>query len=159
MKRTYQPKCRRRKRKHGFLKRMSTTAGRAVIKRRRLRKRRKISAWSSRTRMKRLKKSWEYKRVYRRGQALVSRKIVLYSYPNRTGESRIGFSISKKVGKSVQRNRIKRIYGEAFRQIYDQIKPGYDFVIVARKAAVDVSFAQAREELLNLCRKRKLLNN
>ncbi|HOB28668.1 MAG: 50S ribosomal protein L34 [Dethiobacteria bacterium] len=43
MKRTYQPKRRRRKRKHGYLKRMSTNAGRDIIRKRRRRMRRKVS--------------------------------------------------------------------------------------------------------------------
>ncbi len=105
----------------------------------------------------RLKKNWEFKWVYRNGRTVVSRNIVLYYCPNGIDFNRIGFSISKKVGKSVVRNRIRRIYREAFYKVEDQLKKGYDFILIARKPAVDVTFHEACKELFNLCRKGKLL--
>ncbi len=105
----------------------------------------------------RLKKNWEFKRVYRKGRAVVSRNVVLYYCPNGNSYNRIGFSISKKVGKSVVRNKIKRIYREAYLRIEEKLYKGYDFILIARKPAVDVSFQEACKELFSLCRKAKLL--
>ena len=104
-----------------------------------------------------LKKGWEFKRVYRHGRIAVTKNIVFYYLSNQLEKNRVGFSISKKVGKSVQRHRIKRLYLEALRLLQEQLVQGCDFVVVARKAAVTVTFLQAREELYNICRKKKLL--
>jgi len=105
----------------------------------------------------RLKKNWEFRRVYRHGKTVVSRNIVLYYCPNKLGYNRIGFSISKRVGKSVVRNRIKRIYREAYYQLENKLHQGYDFILIARKPAVDVTFHEASKELYNLCRKKNLI--
>ncbi len=105
----------------------------------------------------RLKKNWEFRRVYRKGRTVVSKNIVLYYCNNGTNYNRIGFTISKKVGKSVTRNKIKRIYREAFYKIEDNLKKGFDLVLIARKPAVDVNFHDACKELFNLCRKGRLI--
>ncbi len=107
----------------------------------------------------RLRKSWEFKRVYKKGKTVVSRNIVLYYCKNNLTYNRIGFSISKKVGKSVVRNKIKRIYKEAFYQlnVNGKLRKGYDFILIARKPAVDVNYYEACKELYTLCRKKNLL--
>src|SRR5690606_27441140 len=70
----------------------------------------------------RLKKSWEFRKVYRHGKALVSENIVLYYFFNRDNiKNRVGFSISRKIGNSVLRHRMKRVYSEAFREIQGQL--------------------------------------
>lgn len=107
--------------------------------------------------LQRLKKNWEFKRVYRNGRTVVSRNIVLYYCPNDKEYNRIGFSISKKVGKSVIRNRIRRVYKEAFKAVDKYLAKGYDFILIARKPAVDASFRQASKELYNLCRKGQIV--
>lgn len=107
--------------------------------------------------LQRLKKNWDFRRVYRHGRTVVSQNIVLYYCPNGMEINRIGFSISKKVGKSVVRNRIKRRYREAFLMLEGQLHKGYDLVLIARKPAANVSFHEAFKELRNLCRKGQLL--
>ena len=108
--------------------------------------------------LSRLKKSWEFKKVYRSGRTVASKNIVLYYCRNGLDYNRIGFSIRKKVGKSVTRNRIRRIYREACLFIADKLQIGYDFIIIARKPAADVGFHEPCKEMHNLCRKAQLLS-
>lgn len=104
----------------------------------------------------RIRKSWEFNKIYRRGRTVVSKNIVLYYCPNGLAYNRIGFSIRKKVGKSVVRNRIRRIYREVLRNMDKQLLQGYDFIIIARKPSAGVSFADATKELYYFCRKARL---
>lgn len=96
-----------------------------------------------------LKLNHIFRRLYRtNGQA--NSCLVLYARKNRTGTNRVGITVSKKLGKAVVRNRVRRRLREAYRLNEEQFLPGYDIVIVARSRAVDVSFQKLTESLLTL---------
>ena len=105
----------------------------------------------------RLKKSWQFRKIYKEGDKYFSKLFILYVLPNDTQENRLGLTVTKKVGISVQRNRIKRVIREAFR-LLEGIAPGNDLVVVARKSAVNLKYSQARESLIYLLHRARILS-
>ncbi len=84
-------------------------------------------------RKRRLSRSADFERVYRQGRSVSNRFLVLYAFPQGVeSESRVGISVSRKIGGAVVRNRVKRLLREAFRALDDRVRAGHDFVIVAR---------------------------
>ena len=84
--------------------------------------------------------------------------LVLYARKNRTGINRVGITVSKKLGKAVVRNRVRRRIREAYRLNEELFLPGWDIVIVARSRAVEVSFQKLTESLLSLSEAAGILN-
>ncbi|MCM8711926.1 ribonuclease P protein component [Clostridium sp. SYSU_GA19001] len=104
-----------------------------------------------------LRKNLEFRAVYRRGKSFSNLLLVLYVSKNNKGLNRVGISVSKKVGKSVVRSRVKRLISESYRLNKDSIKTGYDLVFVARNAANDKSYFEIEKALKNLFKKAGLL--
>ena len=102
-----------------------------------------------------LKRSWQFNKVYKEGDKYFSDLFILYVLPNNTQETRIGLTVTKKVGISVQRNRIKRVIREVFRSL--EIAPGNDLVVIARKTAVDLKYLQAQDSLTHLLHRARML--
>jgi len=89
----------------------------------------------------------DFKRVYQRGQMVVLPTLALYWRKNGEKSPRIGFSVSKKLGGAVQRNRVKRRCRAAARELLSLCPPGYDLIFVARAAAVRVEYGCLRAEM------------
>lgn len=103
-----------------------------------------------------LRRSWQFEKVYKHGNKYISEPFIVYVLPNNNKSVRIGLTVTKKVGKSVCRNRIKRIIREALRSI-NGICSGNDIVIVARKSSIDIKYSEAKEILNYLLNRAQIL--
>jgi ribonuclease P protein component len=85
----------------------------------------------------RLSRSGDFDRVYREGRSHANRFLVLYAFPRSADEAdeddtRLGISVSRKVGGAVERNAVKRALREAFWSLDPAVPGRHDFVLVAR---------------------------
>jgi ribonuclease P protein component len=79
--------------------------------------------------------------------------VVLYALRQRSTNIRVGFSVSKRVGNAVVRNRVKRLMREAVRHELPRVRPGIDLVFIARPAAAGAAYDEVREAVCYLLRK------
>ncbi|NLH96594.1 MAG: ribonuclease P protein component [Clostridiaceae bacterium] len=101
----------------------------------------------------RLKKNSDFARMYRKGRFFPGKYLVVYLMKNNAGFNRLGVSVSKKIGKSVKRNRVKRLIRESYRLLEPFIPVGLDIVITARKVDTTYSFADIMKEMKFLFKK------
>lgn len=92
----------------------------------------------------RLRKRREYLEVYDKGERLFTAHFVLYIAENNLPYHRLGTTVSRKIGKAVIRNRIKRFLREIFRAHRELIPRHYDVVVNVRKSASTASFDELR---------------
>jgi len=104
-----------------------------------------------------LRKNSEFQRVRREGRSWAHPLAVLCALRNDLGYSRLGFSVSKRVGGAVVRNRAKRLMREATRLRQAMIVDGWDVVIIARQPMREANFHQVDRAVEQLLRRARLL--
>ena len=82
-----------------------------------------------------LRNNKEFQMVYNEGKSKANKYQVLYYRKNDLEYNRLGISVSKKVGNSVVRHRTTRLIRESYRLNQDNLKTGYDMVVIARQTA------------------------
>ena len=103
----------------------------------------------------RLTKRSEFLDLFRRGGKVHTAHFILFSKAGRTGESRLGITVSAKVGNAVVRNRVKRSLRELFRRQYRKLLSRRDVVIVAKKGAGELAWPEIHEEIESILAQRE----
>jgi ribonuclease P protein component len=99
----------------------------------------------------RLRRRTDYLRCYRTGRRRQGSLAIIYFAPNQLGHPRIGITASRKVGKSVERHRLKRRIKEIYRRWQDRGQlPALDVVVHLKPEAGGSDFLALRAELLRL---------
>jgi ribonuclease P protein component len=99
-------------------------------------------------REERLTKSEQYTSVYNEGITQVDRILVLKAKLNQLEFSRYGISVSKRVGKAVVRNRVKRVLREILR--LTPMTPGWDIILIARSPSAGGDYQELYKSVIKL---------
>jgi ribonuclease P protein component len=79
-----------------------------------------------------LRRPADFRRVYERRRSASDNWLIVYACENGLPYSRVGLSVSRKVGGAVKRNRMRRLYREAYRLSRPELATGLDLVMIPR---------------------------
>jgi ribonuclease P protein component len=102
--------------------------------------------------LNRLTSSEQFRLAYREGQRASNNFFTVHARRNGLSRSRVGIAVSGRLGKSVDRNRIRRRIREVFRSLPD-VPAGVDIIVVAKGPAKDVEFADLVQGAQDLIRR------
>ena len=102
--------------------------------------------------MHRLRKNKEFNYIYKKGERVSTEHFTLFVVKSKFENYKIGFSVSKKLGKANKRNKLKRSLKEICRR-YVKIPPYRNYVLLARNDAQNVDFIFLKEEVVKLFEK------
>ena len=98
----------------------------------------------------RIRKRKDYLKTYRNGTRIDSKNFIIILSRNQSGTKRLGITVTKKVGNSVKRNRIKRLLREFFRLNKNKLPDSQDIVIIVKKEIPSLKYQDVCVELEDL---------
>jgi ribonuclease P protein component len=105
----------------------------------------------------RLTKRKEFNYIFKKGKAFSTKLFVLNYSPTKLPTFKVGFSVSKKIGNAVIRNKVKRKMREAFRSFSNEVSEQYNYILVARKGIELASFEEIKKAIYFSLEKGRLL--
>jgi len=105
----------------------------------------------------RLVRANDFRQAHKQGRSVANALLVLRYHPNQLDHSRFGFSISRRVGKAVVRNRVRRRMREAVRETLDLVAVGWDVVVIARQGCAEADYDAIASATVHLLHRSGLL--
>jgi ribonuclease P protein component len=105
----------------------------------------------------RLSDKTRFRQVRQEGASYAHPLMVLTCLPNQEPNSRCGFTVSKRIGKAVARNRARRRMSEAIYLLWDVVASGWDMVWIARPGINEAEFSELQSVCARLLRRAHLL--
>ena len=101
-----------------------------------------------------MRRESEFRRADREGSRARGSLLIVVACPNGTGTTRLGLSIGKRIWKhAVRRNRVRRVFREAFRLSYPELPQGVDLILIAASPRLEPGLAATQRELVRLAAK------
>ena len=100
----------------------------------------------------------EFSIVYKNGKSLANKYLVMYVLKNEDGKSKLGISVSKKVGNSIVRHRLARLIRESYRLNRELFNSGLNIVVIARVNAKGKNFWEIESAFKHLLKMHDVLN-
>lgn len=106
------------------------------------------------TRAQRVVRKGDFQRAYAQGGRARGDQVIVVASPNGLAHARLGLSVGRAIWKgAVQRNRVRRMFREAFRLEQHSLPAGYDLVLIPAKPKLEPEMVTLRAELVRVARK------
>lgn len=105
----------------------------------------------------RLKKNYQYNYVYKHSESVADSNFIMLYCASRSNPTKVGFSVSKKFGKAVYRNRIRRQMKAAVSAVMPDVAIGYHVIFIPRKHQ-SYNYGAVSQSVVSLFKKAGLLS-
>ena len=106
-----------------------------------------------------IKKNYEFKNLFSKGKFYYGENIHCYIKTTENATNKLGIAISRKQGKAVQRNRLKRLIRENYKEIENDLKSGIQILVVINRKKIlkEITFYDIKKDFYKIFEKANLL--